>query len=166
MGAKTLVTMRRHCVPWGSSTRSACPNNNTYHLQTICCSPSSLLSFLHPLTSFILTGALCLRYRIASFPGSTNGKEPACQCRRHRVEDLIPGSGRSPEERHGKPLQYSCLEKPMDRGAWQATVLGPSKSQTRLKRLSMRDLACIHHINESLRVREAKNLLLGPQPVL
>ena len=36
--------------------------------------------------------------------------------------DSIPGSGRSPEERHGKLLQYSCLENPMDRGAWQAAV--------------------------------------------
>ena len=34
---------------------------------------------------------------------------------------LIPGSGRSPGGRHGNPLQYSCLENPMDRGAWQAT---------------------------------------------
>ena len=37
---------------------------------------------------------------------------------------LIPGSGRSPAEGHGNPLQYSCLENPMDRGAWWATVHG------------------------------------------
>ena len=49
---------------------------------------------------------------------------------------LIPGSGRSPGGGHGNPLQYSCLENPMDRGAWQATVHGVAKSQTRLKRLS------------------------------
>ena len=36
--------------------------------------------------------------------------------------DLIPGSGRSPGGGNGNPLQYSCLENPMDRGAWQATV--------------------------------------------
>ena len=36
--------------------------------------------------------------------------------------DLIPGSGRSPGEGSGNPLQYSCLENPMDRGAWRATV--------------------------------------------
>jgi len=46
---------------------------------------------------------------------------------------LIPGSGRSPGERHGNPLQYSCLGNPMDRGAWQATVHGVAKSQTHLK---------------------------------
>ena len=39
----------------------------------------------------------------------------------------IPGSGRSPGEGNGNPLQYSCLENPMDRGAWQATVHGVAK---------------------------------------
>ena len=49
----------------------------------------------------------------------------------------IPGLGRSPGGRHGNPLQYSCLENPMDRGAWRAIVHGIPKSWTRLKRLSM-----------------------------
>ena len=49
----------------------------------------------------------------------------------------ILGSGRSSEGGHGNPLQYSCLENPMDRGPWQATVLGVTKSQKWLKRLSM-----------------------------
>ena len=44
----------------------------------------------------------------------------------------IPGSGRSPGEGNGNPLQYSCLENPMDGGAWWATINGVSKSQTRL----------------------------------
>ena len=48
----------------------------------------------------------------------------------------IPGLGRSPGGGHGNPLQYFCLENPMDRGAWQATVYGVAKSQTRLKQLS------------------------------
>ena len=43
---------------------------------------------------------------------------------------LIPGSGRSPGEGNGNPLQYSCLENPMDRGAWWATVHGITKSRT------------------------------------
>ena len=42
----------------------------------------------------------------------------------------IPGSGRSPGERNGNPLQYSCLEDPMDGGAWWTTVHGVTKSQT------------------------------------
>ena len=45
---------------------------------------------------------------------------------------LISGLGRYPEEGNGTPLQYSCLENPMDRGAWQATVHGVAKSRTRL----------------------------------
>ena len=46
--------------------------------------------------------------------------------------DSIPGSGRSSGEGNGNPLQYSCLENPIDRGAWQATVHGVAKSWTRL----------------------------------
>ena len=46
-----------------------------------------------------------------------SGKEPACQCRRHGWN---PASGRSPGEGNGNPLQYSCPENPMDRGAWWA----------------------------------------------
>ena len=48
----------------------------------------------------------------------------------------ILGLGRAPEGGHGNLLQYSCLENPMDRGAWQATVHGVPKSRTRLKPLS------------------------------
>ena len=44
--------------------------------------------------------------------------------------DLIPGLGRSPEEGNGNPLQYTCLENPMDRGACRATIHGVTKSQT------------------------------------
>ena len=56
----------------------------------------------------------------------------------YNVGDLgsIPGSGRSPGGGHGNPLQYSCLENPMDRGAWWATVHGVAKSWTRLKQLT------------------------------
>ena len=43
---------------------------------------------------------------------------------------VIPGLGRSPGRGHGNPLQYSCLEKPMDRGAWWATVHGVTESDT------------------------------------
>ena len=52
----------------------------------------------------------------------------------YNLEDpgLIPGVGRSPGEGNGNPLQYSCLENPMDGGAWWATVHGVAKSRTRL----------------------------------
>ena len=52
---------------------------------------------------------------------------------------LIPGSGRSSGGRNGNPLQYSCLENLIDRGAWQATVHGVAKSLTRLGRHAMHD---------------------------
>ena len=52
------------------------------------------------------------------------------------VASSIPGSGRSPGGGHGNPLQYSCLENLMDRGAWQATVHGVARSQTWLKQLN------------------------------
>ena len=50
----------------------------------------------------------------------------------------IPGLGRCPGEGHDNPLQYPCLENPMDRGVWRAAVHGVAKSQTRLRRLSAR----------------------------
>ena len=63
------------------------------------------------------------------FPGGSEVKASA-----HNVGDLgsIPGLGRSPGEGTGNPLQYSCLENPMDGGAWWATVHGVAKSRTRL----------------------------------
>ena len=63
------------------------------------------------------------------FPGGSDGKAPACNV---GDPDSIPGSGRSPGEGNGNPLQHSCLENPMDRGAWQAIVYGVAKSRTRL----------------------------------
>ena len=68
------------------------------------------------------------------FPGGAGGKEPACQCWLD-IRDVgsvpgsgrspaIPGSGRSPEEGNDSLLQHSCLENPVDRGAWQAIVHG------------------------------------------
>ena len=69
-------------------------------------------------------------------PGSTSGKEPACQCRRLKDTGLIPVLGRSPGEAHGNPLQYSCLENPKDREPWMAVVQGVAKSWTQLKLLS------------------------------
>ena len=62
--------------------------------------------------------------------GGTSGKEPAPTAGDIRGMGLIPGSGRSPGGGHGNPLQYSCLENPMDRAAWQATVYRLAKSQT------------------------------------
>ena len=71
------------------------------------------------------------------FPADASGKESSCSAGDIKDVGLIPGSGRSPGGGHGNSLQYSCLENPMDRGAWQATILWVAKSPTRLKRLSM-----------------------------
>ena len=60
------------------------------------------------------------------FSGGSDGKESAC----NQDLVLIPGSGRSPGGGNGNPLQYSCLENSMDRGAWLSTVHGVTKSQT------------------------------------
>ena len=67
--------------------------------------------------------ASCFR----GFPGGSEGKASA-----YNAGDpgLIPGSGRSPGEGNGTPLQHSCLENPMDGGAWWAAVHGVAKSRT------------------------------------
>ena len=59
------------------------------------------------------------------FPGGSDGKESTCN---EEDSGSIPGSG----EGNDNPLQYSCLENPMDRGAWWATVLGVAKSWSQL----------------------------------
>ena len=64
-------------------------------------------------------------------------KNPLANAGDTRDTGSIPGSGRSPGEGCGNPLQYSCLENPIDRGAWQVMVHRVTKSQTSLNRLSM-----------------------------
>ena len=63
-------------------------------------------------------------------------KDPPSSAEDLRESGSISGSGRFPGEGNGNPLQYSCLENPMDRGGWQAAVHGVTKSQTKLKQLS------------------------------
>ena len=60
-------------------------------------------------------------------------KNPPANAGDVRDTGSIPGSGRSPGGGHGNPLQYSCLDSAMDRGAWRAMVHGVTKSQTQLK---------------------------------
>ena len=63
------------------------------------------------------------------FQGGASGKDPTCNSGDIRDEHSIPGAGRFPEGGNGTPLQYSCLENPMDRGAWWPTAHGVAKSQ-------------------------------------
>ena len=60
-------------------------------------------------------------------PQWLSGEESTYQCKSHRRRRFGPGLGRSPGGGQGNPLQYSCLENPMDRGAWQATVHGSQR---------------------------------------
>ena len=82
--------------------------------------------FLPKIWSLSLEFVNVLPYYVLGFPGGSDGKVSACNAGNM---GLIPGSGRSPGEGYGNPLQYSCLENTMDRGAWRATVHGVT-SQT------------------------------------
>ena len=94
---------------------------------------SSLLSIKHLHVPYLHTMYEGLQFwsqtKLDKVPGDSDGKESACN-----AGDLgsIPGWGRSPGEGKGNPFQYSCLGNPMDKGTWQATVQGVTKSQTQL----------------------------------
>ena len=81
----------------------------------------SLVFFIlyFPLMYFLSVSSFYKHVLYCNFPGGSDGKESACN-----AGDLgsIPGSGRSPRKGNGNPLQYSCLENPMDRGAWWAIL--------------------------------------------
>ena len=87
-----------------------------YHSSTLLAEKHSIVCITFDLSILLL-----------GFPGGSEVKASACN-----LGDLgsIPGSGRSPGEGYGNPLQYSCLENPMDRGAWWVTVHGVAKSWT------------------------------------
>ena len=80
---------------------------------------------------------------------------------------LIPGMGRSPGEGNGNPVQYSCLEKSMDGGAWWATVHGVTKGQTRLSDFTLLVVGtqiCNFNTTKScVRVQEGREELLHVQ---
>ena len=107
--APVSISIKRHCHPgkW-----YPLPNHSPTagFLPPIPSSQSDLLKH----TNLLLIFLYC-------FPASSGGKEAACHA---GDPGSIPGLGRSPGEGNGNPLQYSCLENPMDRGAWQATVHG------------------------------------------
>ena len=67
--------------------------------------------------------------RFTGFPSGASGKEPTCWCRRHETQVGSLG-WEDPLEGHGHPPQYSCLENPVDRGGWRATVHGVTESGT------------------------------------
>ena len=80
---------------------------------------------------------VCVCVYVRGLPRWPSGKEPTCQCRRHERHGFDPWVGKIPWMRRGNPLQYSCLENPMGRGAWWATAHMVSKSWTWMKWFSM-----------------------------
>ena len=82
------------------------------------------------------------RWQRGLFPGGASGlrkkKKPACQHRRHKRCRFEPWVRKMAWRRAWQPLQYCCLENPIDRGAWRATVYSVAQIQTRLKWLSTR----------------------------
>ena len=90
-------------------------------------SPRELLVLYTQSTCYILS---LTYYFILGLQQWLRGQESTCDA---GDTGSIPGSGRSPGKGNGNPLQYSCLENPLDRGAWRATVRGVIKSWTRLR---------------------------------
>ena len=89
----------------------------------------------------------------SGFPGGASGKEPTCQCRRLKRRGFYPWVRKIPWRRACNPLQYSCLENPMDRGAWQVTVHRVTRSRTQLKGIS----TCIYSRPTEGRIRQASS---------
>ena len=100
------------------------------------CKPLCLDSLIHP------HGCLCM-----GFPGGSVVENPPANAGDDRDMGLIPGSGRSPGGGDGNPLQSSCLQNPMDRGAWQATVHRVPGNRTRLKQHGMHAMSMYIYIH-------------------
>ena len=112
-----------------------------YHKERKVAVPQLCLTFCDPMDCIAHQAPLSIYtyLYIYGFPDGASGEEPTCQCRRHKRLGLIPESGRFPGGGNGNPLQYSCLENPMDREAWQVTVHHVTKSQAKVN-----NLACIN----------------------
>ena len=115
--------------------------NGSHHRHGSPMSPSLgsiLVDFCLSDDSKLVTGA-SFTYGL-TFPDGSEDKVSACNS---GDPGLIPGLGRSPREGNGNPLQYSCLDNPMDRGAWQATVHGVTKSWTQLSDFTHLPMVCM-----------------------
>ena len=159
--ASKIIVVPRHCVYYATCISQLWLNQSLNYLGSISIPLRKLwyLDWYKHLVAknkilFYNTFIYMSEYKLnfidqcMGLPYSSDGKESACN-----AEDLgsIPGSGRSSGERNGNPLQYSCLEKPTDRGAWWAIVHGVSRSQTQLEWLSaytadkaLRPAACLN----------------------
>ena len=99
-----------------------------------CCVPTNIPVSLNCLSTWfyytITLELVLIMMTSRGFPGDSVGEESVCNAGNTGDAGSIPGWGTSPGVGYGKPLQYSCLENPMGRGAWWATVCGVAKSQT------------------------------------
>ena len=84
----------------------------------------SIYKYMNYCDCVIVISFSCCPTSLLGFHSRSDGNESACDA---GALGSIPGSGRSPGEGNGNPLQYSCLENPMDRGAWRATVHGVAR---------------------------------------
>ena len=129
MKVKLLSHVRLLATPWTAATRFLHPwdfPGNSTGVGCHCLLPDRRLDEDYFLLHF---KDMSLSYIYIYSSDASDSRESACS-----MEDpgLIPGLGRSLEEGNGNPLQYSCLENPMDSRAWQTTVYGVAKSQTQL----------------------------------
>ena len=109
-------------VSWGGSEYEATlPRVKFWFLLALALSSNRIFNIVSKMLTAIVLLSLGLWSELSGFPGSASDKEPTCSGDL-RDAGCIPGSGRSPGRGHGRPLQCSCLENPMDRGAWRATV--------------------------------------------
>ena len=103
-------------VPWILTVFGGSRMLSSRCFVTFC--PAFLVAFTQGLVQNVQTS------RSQGFPGGTSGKEPACQCRRRKKPRFDPWVEKIPGGGYGNPLQYSCLEDTMDRGAWGPQSLG------------------------------------------
>ena len=121
----------------------------TYHIQTSPPEINCIENTITPIFHTIKVNPQLLYF--LHFPGGLNGKASASN---EGDPGSVPGSGRSAGEGNGNPLQYYCLENPMYRGAWEATVHGVAKSRTRLSDFTFTfHSSCSHTCSSSEPVR-------------
>ena len=96
------------------------------------------------------------------FPGGASGEEPARQCRRRKRCGFNPWVGKIPWRRAWQPLQYSCLEHPMDGGAWRTVVPRVTQIRTWLKQLSTQAQHCFPTWDRTLRFWQVLTTTISP----
>ena len=122
---------RSHC--WSACRIGDNVSSHLWKIQSATARFSSQHNFCQPFIMLPIYLYLCM---YIGLPQWLNGRESTCNAGDTVDMGLIPGSGTTPGGGYGNPLQYSCLENPMDRRAWWATVQRVTKSQTQLKWLS------------------------------